>query len=130
MLQRAVRPQERCGFARSAIRAKPPRRAGSGASSAAAEALQVLDTWGTACWVGVGSRIEFDLSEHLFRQVSAIASWAMSSIDMEHCARFVVERGVDVDALFTDRWALSDAQKAYEVFGQQEAGKGAFVPSA
>jgi threonine dehydrogenase-like Zn-dependent dehydrogenase len=51
----------------------------------------------------------------------------MSIPDMEDCARFVVNRGVNVDALFTDRWTLDRAQEAYELFDKQTSGKGVFV---
>ncbi len=100
----------------------------SGASSAAQDALHVLDLWGTACWVGVGSTIAFDLTEHLYRQVSAFASWTMSVSSMDACARFVLSRGIDVDALFTDRWQLDEAGRAYELFDQRATGKGVFLP--
>lgn len=99
----------------------------SGASSAANDALHVLDLWGTACWVGVGSRIDFDLSEHLYKQVTAVSSWTMSIPSMQRCADFVVERGIDVDALFTDRWRLDQAEEAYRLLDQQNTGKGVFV---
>ncbi len=101
----------------------------SGASSAAAQALEVLDTWGVACWVGMGSTIHFDLKEHLHRQITAITSWTMSVMAQQRCAEFVVDRGVDVDALFTERWQLADAVAAYEIFDRQTSGKGAFVPA-
>jgi threonine dehydrogenase-like Zn-dependent dehydrogenase len=100
----------------------------SGASSAANDALHVLDLWGTACWVGMGSSINFELTDHLYKQLTAVPSWTLSVPAMEHCARFVVDRGVDVDALFTDTWTLSDAPRAYELAEQQTAGKGVFVP--
>src|SRR5208282_2340635 len=61
----------------------------SGASSAAAQALEVLDTWGVACWVGMGSTIHFDLKEHLHRQITAITSWTMSVMAQQRCAEFV-----------------------------------------
>lgn len=99
----------------------------SGASSAAADVLSVLDLWGQACWVGVGSTIKFDLTDHLYRQISGTASWTMSVPDMLACARFVVERGIDVDAIFTEQWKLDEAVRAYELFDQQAVGKGAFV---
>ncbi|MCH6470746.1 zinc-binding dehydrogenase [Sinomonas terrae] len=99
----------------------------SGASSAARAVLEVLDLWGSACWVGVGSTISFNLSDHLYRQITAMTSWTMSVPAMEECARFVVERGVDVDAIFTDRWSIDQALKAYEVFDRQTSGKAAFV---
>jgi threonine dehydrogenase-like Zn-dependent dehydrogenase len=100
----------------------------SGASSAARDALHVLDLWGVACWVGVGSTIHFDLTEHLYKQVTGLTSWTMSIASMEDCARFVVQRGIDVDALFTERWKLTDAVEAYKLFDRQTSGKGAFVP--
>ena len=100
----------------------------SGASSAASEALHVLDLWGAACWIGVGSTIRFDLTEHLYKQVTGMSSWTLSKAGMAECARFVVERQVDVDALFTERWRLDDFARAYEEFDQQTSGKGVFVP--
>jgi threonine dehydrogenase-like Zn-dependent dehydrogenase len=100
----------------------------SGASSAANAALHVLDLWGVAVWVGVGSTVHFDLSEHLFRQITAKTSWTLSYNDMAECARFVVDRAIDVDALFTDRWSLSDYRQAYELLDQQTSGKGVFLP--
>ena len=99
----------------------------SGASSAAAAALHVLDLWGAACWVGVGSTIQFDLTEHLYKQLTGVTSWTLSIPAMEDCARFVVERGIDVDALFTDHWKLTDAAEAYQLFDTQTSGKGVFL---
>lgn len=99
----------------------------SGASSAARGVLDVLDLWGSACWVGVGSTINFDVKDHLYRQITAMTSWTMSIPDMENCARFVVDRGIDVDALFTERWDLAKAQEAYELFDKQTSGKGVFI---
>jgi 2-desacetyl-2-hydroxyethyl bacteriochlorophyllide A dehydrogenase len=100
----------------------------SGASSAASAALHVLDRWGTAVWVGVGSTIHFDLSEILFRQITAKSSWTLSYNDMADCARFVLEREVDVDALFTDRWNLAEYAEAYALLDAQSSGKGVFLP--
>ncbi len=99
----------------------------SGASSAANDALRVLDLWGSACWVGVGSTVQFDVTEYLYKQVTAMTSWTMSIESMARCADFVAERGVDVDAIFTERWDLADCRRAYELFDQQASGKGVFV---
>jgi threonine dehydrogenase-like Zn-dependent dehydrogenase len=101
----------------------------SGATSAARAALDVVDLWGAVCWLGVGATINCDLSELLYRQITAMTSWTMSVPAMEECARFVVERTVDVDALFTDRWSLDEAQAAYKHFDRQTSGKGVFVSS-
>ncbi|MDP6709344.1 MAG: iditol 2-dehydrogenase, partial [Alphaproteobacteria bacterium] len=43
--------------------------------------------------------------------------------------RFVAERGIDVDRLFTDRWTLEQAEETYRLFDQQKTGKGVFLPS-
>jgi len=100
----------------------------SGASSAAQAALHVLDLWGVACWVGVGSSIHFDLTEHLYKQITGVPSWTLSVPAMQDCANFVAQRGIDVDALFTDRWRLEEAVPAYELAETQTAGKGVFIP--
>jgi threonine dehydrogenase-like Zn-dependent dehydrogenase len=99
----------------------------SGASSAARGVLDVLDLWGSACWVGVGSTVNFDVQDLLYRQITAMTSWTMSIPAMQDCARFVVDRGVDVDALFTERWSLDRAEEAYELFEKQTSGKGVFI---
>ena len=100
----------------------------SGASSAARDVLHVLDLWGVACWVGIGSTIQFDLTEHLYKQITGVPSWTLSIPAMADCARFVLDRSVDVDALFTDRWALDEAVDAYQLLDQQNSGKGVFIP--
>jgi threonine dehydrogenase-like Zn-dependent dehydrogenase len=100
----------------------------SGASSAAQAALHVLDPWGAVCWVGIGSTVRFDISEHIFKQITAMTSWTLSIPAMADCARFVVERDIDLDALFTDRWTLADGVQAYQQFDRQTAGKGVFIP--
>jgi threonine dehydrogenase-like Zn-dependent dehydrogenase len=102
----------------------------SGASSAAQNALQVLDLWGTACYVGVGSTLHFDLAEHLRKQMTATVSWTLSKSQMVDCARFVLDREISVDTLFSDRWTLAQFDQAYERFDLQTSGKGVFVPGA
>lgn len=100
----------------------------SGASSAANAAVGVLDLWGSVCWVGVGAHLSFDVTDLLYRQITTMTSWTMSKMDMERCARFVAERRVDVDALFTESWELNQAAEAYRHFATQSSGKGAFIP--
>jgi threonine dehydrogenase-like Zn-dependent dehydrogenase len=43
------------------------------------------------------------------------------------CAQFVVDRGIDVEKLFTHRWGLDQAEKAYKLFDSQTTGKGVFL---
>ena len=45
----------------------------------------------------------------------------------DECARFIEERGIDVDRLFTHRWTLDQAEEAYRLFDTQTTGKGVFL---
>jgi threonine dehydrogenase-like Zn-dependent dehydrogenase len=56
-----------------------------------------------------------------------IGSWTFSSVIQAECARFVADRGIDVDRLFTQRWTLDQAEEAYKLFDTQTTGKGVFL---
>ena len=42
-------------------------------------------------------------------------------------ARFIAEREIPVDRLFTHRWRLDQATEAYQLFDKQTTGKGVFL---
>jgi D-arabinose 1-dehydrogenase-like Zn-dependent alcohol dehydrogenase len=91
-------------------------------------AVRASKVWGTMVCVGEGGDMRIDVSPDLLRrQLTVIGSWTFSTIGQAECARFILERGVDVDALFTDRWTLDQAEKAYQVFDAQTGGKGVFL---
>jgi threonine dehydrogenase-like Zn-dependent dehydrogenase len=91
-------------------------------------AVRGVKVWGTCCFVGEQGDVTINVSpDMLRRQVTIVASWTFSSIGQEECARFVVERGVDVDKLFTHRWTLDRAEGAYRLFDKQSDGKGVFL---
>ena len=46
---------------------------------------------------------------------------------MNRQGRFVVDRKLEIDSLFTHRWALHQAAEACRIFNLQQAGKGVFV---
>jgi threonine dehydrogenase-like Zn-dependent dehydrogenase len=56
-----------------------------------------------------------------------IGSWTFSTAIQAECARFVADRKLAVDHLFTHRWKLDEADAAYRVFDQQTSGKGVFL---
>jgi threonine dehydrogenase-like Zn-dependent dehydrogenase len=86
--------------------------------------------WGRACFVGEGGEVTLDVSSDLLRrQVTIIGSWTFSTVGQAECARYIADRGIDVDALFTHRWRLDQAEEAYQVFDRQDAGKGVILPS-
>lgn len=100
----------------------------TGASAARLAAVQSVAPWGKACMVGEGGTLTVDVSPDLLRrQATIMGSWTFSTIWQAECARFIVERGIDVDALFTHEWSLEQAAEAYRLFDQQNAGKGVFV---
>ena len=100
----------------------------SGAPTARASAVRATKTWGTCCFVGEGGTVTLDVSNDMLRrQITLMASWTFSTVGQAECARFVVDRGIDVDRLFTRSWNLEQADEAYRLFAAQKTGKGVFV---
>ncbi|TAL93174.1 MAG: iditol 2-dehydrogenase [Paraburkholderia sp.] len=99
----------------------------AGAATAGQDALNCVRPWGTVGLVGIGAEISFSLAKMLRKQLRILPSWTMSIQAQKACADFVIERGVDLDALFTDRWTLDQADDAYRHFNQQNGGKGVFL---
>ena len=92
------------------------------------QAVQCVRTWGKVCFVGEGGQVTLDVSPDLLRrQVTLMGSWTFSTVGQKECADFIAERGIEVDALFTHRWQLDQAQEAYALFDAQAAGKGVFL---
>lgn len=99
----------------------------AGAAAAGDDALNCVRSWGTVCLVGIGAEIRLSVAKMLRRQLRILPSWTMSIMAQKACADFVVERNLDLDALFTDRWRLDQAAQAYEKFNRQSSGKGVIL---
>ena len=100
----------------------------SSSPTARRQAVQCVRTWGKACFVGEGGEVNLDVSSDLLRrQVTLLGSWTFSTVGQAECARFVADREIDVDQLFTHRWRLDQAEQAYQLFDQQTSGKGVFL---
>ena len=99
----------------------------AGAAAAGRDALRCVAPWGTVCLVGLGSDLTVSLAAVLRTQIRILTSWTMSIQAQRACADFVIERGIDLDALFTDRWRLDQAEEAYRAFNRQSGGKGVFL---
>lgn len=93
------------------------------------QAVRGTRTWGTICYVGEGNTVTLDVSNHLLRrQLTIVASWTFSAVGQMECARFIAERGIDVDKLFTHHYhSLDEAEGAYKSFDKQNTGKGVFL---
>ena len=99
----------------------------SSAPSARRQAVQCVRTWGKACFVGEGNDVTLEVSNDILRrQVTIIGSWTFSTVGQGECARFIANRKLDVDRLFTHTWRLEQAEEAYRLFDQQISGKGVF----
>jgi threonine dehydrogenase-like Zn-dependent dehydrogenase len=97
---------------------------------ARAQAVRCVRTWGKACFVGEGDSVTLDVSNDLLRrQVTLIGSWTFSTVGQAACARYVADREIDLDRLFTHRWRLDQAEEAYRLFDLQTSGKGLIQPS-
>jgi D-arabinose 1-dehydrogenase-like Zn-dependent alcohol dehydrogenase len=65
-------------------------------------AVRSAKVWGTACFVGEGKNVTIDVSPDMLRkQLTIIGSWTFSWQGQADCARFVLDRKVDVERLFT-----------------------------
>jgi threonine dehydrogenase-like Zn-dependent dehydrogenase len=101
-------------------------------SSSEARRNTVLSTriFGTAALVGVGGDVTFEvLPELIRRQTTLIGHQTFSKVGQADCARFIADRKIDIDSLFTHKWTLDQAEEAYDLFDQQKTGKGFFEPS-
>jgi len=102
----------------------------SSSPQARQQAVRAVRTWGKVCYVGEGDSVTLDVSPDLLRrQVTLIGSWTFSTVGQAECARFIADRGIDVDRLFTHHWRLDQAEEAYRLFDAQTAGKGVIHPS-
>lgn len=102
----------------------------SSSPQARAESVRCVRTWGKACFVGEGDSVTLDVSNDMLRrQVTVIGSWTFSTVGQAECGRYVAERGIDLDKLFTHRWKLEQAEEAYKLFDAQTSGKGVILPS-
>ena len=101
----------------------------SSSSQARSQAVKSARKWGRVAFVGEGGDVNIDVSNDMLRkQLTIHGSGTFSKTGQADCARFVADRKVDVDALFTHSWPLSDAVAAYELFDTQTTGKGVIIP--
>jgi threonine dehydrogenase-like Zn-dependent dehydrogenase len=100
----------------------------SGSPEGRVTSVRSARAWGTVCFVGEGGNVTIDVSPDMLRkQLTIIGSWTFSTVGQADCARFVADRRITVDDLFTHRWQLDQAEEAYRLFDQQTTGKGVFV---
>jgi threonine dehydrogenase-like Zn-dependent dehydrogenase len=100
----------------------------SSSPEARIQAIRSAKVWGVMTFVGEGGDVRIDVSPDLLRrQLTLIASWTFSTVIQDECARFIVDRGIEVDRLFTHQWRIDQAEEAYKLFDTQTTGKGVFL---
>ena len=96
-------------------------------SAARTQSVNCLRKWGSACMVGVTGEITVPISDLIHKQTRILGSWTFSKTGQAECAQFILERGIDIDQLFSHEFALDDAASAYQLFDAQKMGKGVFL---
>lgn len=91
------------------------------------QAVECVKRLGTACMVGAYGDISISTQHLIQLQKTLLGSLTLSKQMMSDCAEIVVERGIDVDRLFTHEFRLEQAHEAYALFDQQKIGKGVFI---
>lgn len=100
----------------------------SGAEQARLAALACTKTWGTVAFVGEGGMLGIEVSPMMIRkQLTVLGSWTFSMSGQMDCTRFIADRGIDIDRLFTQRWTIGQGAEAYALFDKQTEGKAVFV---
>jgi threonine dehydrogenase-like Zn-dependent dehydrogenase len=91
-------------------------------------AVRATRIWGTACMVGIGGDLHIEVTKDLiFRQLNIVGHWTFSKTVQADCARFIADRKIELDQIFTHRWDIAQAAEAYTLFDQAKTGKGVFV---
>lgn len=97
----------------------------SGAAQAQQAAVKGIARWGTLGMVGVGGQLTLDVTKDvILKQLTLLGSLTFSILGLDECARFVAQHGIDIDALYTDRWTIDQAAIAYQKFDRGEGLKG------
>jgi threonine dehydrogenase-like Zn-dependent dehydrogenase len=99
----------------------------SGTAEGRLTAVRGTRAWGVACLVGEGGSVTLDVSPDMLRkQLTVMGSWTFSTVVQAECARFIADRRIAVDGLFTHRWQLAQAEEAYRLFDTRPAAKVSF----
>src|SRR6185437_6242016 len=100
----------------------------TGNATARAQTVRSARVFGRACFVGEGGTVSLEPSPDIIhRQLTLYGSWTFPTVGLDECARFVVDRGVDLNELITHRFRLDQAEEALQIFDGGATGKCVFV---
>jgi threonine dehydrogenase-like Zn-dependent dehydrogenase len=100
----------------------------SGHPEARANCARAARPWGRACFVGAHGTATFEMTpDVIHRQLTMYGSWTFNPLLMAECARFAVDRHVELGRVFTDRYTLDQADEAFHQTEARTTGKGVFL---
>jgi threonine dehydrogenase-like Zn-dependent dehydrogenase len=100
----------------------------SGNSEARVQCARAARAWGKACYVGAHGTATFEMTpDVIHRQLTMLGCWTFNRQLMAECARFAVDRKVELGRVFTDTFTLEQAAEAYQQVEAQKMGKGVFI---
>ncbi len=96
----------------------------TGSATARAQAIRSARVFGRACFVGEGGTVALNPTPDIIhRQLTLYGSWTFSTVLLEECARFIVDRNVPLGRLITGRFPLDRAGEAFRQFEAGAPGK-------
>lgn len=100
----------------------------SGATEGANSAVRCTKVWGSIVLIAGPGPLNLSISSDItHHQRTIIGVWTFSIAGQLECARFVAERGIDVDRTLSHYWRLDQAAEAYRLADERSVGKGVFV---
>lgn len=100
----------------------------TGQAEARVNAVRATRIFGRACLVGEGSSTTFDVSAQIIhKQLTIYGSWTFSTVGLEECARFIVDRQIPLHRLITHTFPLDAAGQAFQLFDAGKTGKCVFL---
>jgi threonine dehydrogenase-like Zn-dependent dehydrogenase len=100
----------------------------TGHPEARANCAKAARAWGRVCFVGEHGTATFDMTpDVIHKQLTMYGSWTFSTVLLAECARFAVDRKIPLRNVFTESFALNDADAAFVKFSGRGMGKGVFV---
>jgi threonine dehydrogenase-like Zn-dependent dehydrogenase len=96
----------------------------TGNPEARVNAVRSARIFGRVCFVGEGNTTTFDVSPQIIhKQLTIHGSWTFSTVGMEECARFIVDRKVPLRQIITHTFSLEEGDAAFRLFDAGKTGK-------
>ena len=100
----------------------------SGAPPAQNAALDAVRKRGAVAFVGESRSTTINPSDQIIRKLlTVVGGWYFPVFEWDEICRFVAAHRLDVEALVTHRFALSEAAEAFRAFDARETEKAVFV---